>query len=189
MVLKTSCAGWDIINLSLRSGIVTSVRKSAWITPIFKSGDIKKPENYMPISILPIFSKILERAIYTQLSSYLERNNLLNSRQFKYRSNRSTKLALTLLCNNIRTIIDKGEMVGAVFIDLNKAFDTVGHGHLLNKLHVYGIGGVEHEWMKTYLFIVNNSYSWKDIILNKSTIVVRCATGFHSGTTIIRTVF
>ena len=141
-----------IINLSLRNGKVPSLWKIARVVPVFKSGNIKKPENYRPISILTTFSKILERAIHTQLSSYLEKNFLLCNEQFGYRSNRSTKLASTLLCDNIRKSLDKGELVGAVFIDLTKAFDTVGHGVLLNKLYEYGIEGIEHDWMKSYLF-------------------------------------
>ena len=141
-----------LVNLSLRSGRVPSLWKVARVTPIHKSGDLTKPENYRPISILPIFSKILERAIHTQLSSYLENNYLLCNQQFGYRSKKSTKLASTLLCDNIRKSIDMGELVGAVFIDLTKAFDTVGHDVLLSKLHEYGIGGIEHEWMKSYLF-------------------------------------
>ena len=77
-----------LINLSLRSGRVPSLWKVARVSPIFKSGDISKPENYRPISILPIFSKILERAIHTQLSTYLEKNNLLCRQHFGYRNNR-----------------------------------------------------------------------------------------------------
>ena len=58
----------------------------------------------------------------------------------------------TLLFDNIRTYIDGGNLVGAVFIDLTKAFDTVSHGTLLGKLHEYGITGIENEWLTNYLF-------------------------------------
>ena len=141
-----------IINLSLKEGIVPTKWKCARVAPIHKSGDAKNPENYRPISVLPIFSKILERLIHTQLSKHLETNNLLTDYQFGYRSKRSTKLASTLLCDNIRSSIDQGNMVGAVFIDLTKAFDTVGHTVLLHKLVEYGIQDVEHEWFSDYLF-------------------------------------
>lgn len=161
-----------IINLSLKSGIVPSIWKHAKVTPIHKSGDTKKPENYRPISVLPIFSKILERALHTQLSQYLENNELLTEFQFGYRRNRSTKLASTLLCDNIRNSIDKENMVGAVYIDLTKAFDTVGHGILLNKLYEYGIEGNEQEWITNYLFnreqvvCVEGTYSTKQPLLS-----------------------
>ena len=129
-----------------------SIWKCARVTPIHKSGDMKTPGNYRPISVLPIFSKILERAIHSQLSEYLEQHQLLTDSQFGYRRKRSTKLASTLLCDDIRSSIDKGNFVGAVFIDLTKAFDTVGHGVLLDKLFEYGIEGTEIEWFTDYLF-------------------------------------
>ena len=88
---------------------------------------MKTPSNYRLISVLPIFSKILERAIHSQLSEYLKQHQLLTDSQFGYRRKRSTKLASTLLCDDIRSSIDKGNIIGAVFIDLAKAFDTVGH--------------------------------------------------------------
>ena len=117
-----------IVNLSLQTGIFPTFWKNAKITPVYKSGDIGKSENYRPISVLPIFSKILEKAAHSQLSSFLEENILLTKFQFGYRQNRSTKLASTLLFDDIRRCIDEGKFVGAVYIDLTKAFDTVGHG-------------------------------------------------------------
>ena len=79
--------------------------------------------------------------------------------QFGYRQNRSTKLASTLLFDDIRRCIDEGKFVGTVYIDLTKAFDTVGHGVLLSKLSQYGIGGVEYEWLANYLFNRNQIVS------------------------------
>ena len=141
-----------IINLSLSSGVFPSVWKKAKITPVHKKGDMSKPENFRPISILPIFSKILEKAAHSQLSQFLEENNLLTECQFGYRQNRSTKLASTLLFDNIRSLIDNGKLVGAIYIDLTKAFDTIGHGVLLSKLQEYGIKGTALEWITNYLF-------------------------------------
>ena len=141
-----------IINLSLQTGVFPSVWKNAKITPVHKKGDTKKPENFRPISVLPIFSKIIEKAAHAQISTFLEENKLLTEYQFGYREKRSTKMASTLLFDNIRTYIDGGNLVGAVFIDLTKAFDTVSHGTLLGKLHEYGITGIENEWLTNYLF-------------------------------------
>ena len=97
-----------IVNLSLKTGIVPTEWKVAKVTPIHKSGPLTKVDNYRPISILPVVSKILENIVHEQLSHYLEENFLLSSSQFGYRSKRSTELAATLLLDNIRKEVDKG---------------------------------------------------------------------------------
>lgn len=168
-----------IINLSIISGKVPSLWKEAKIVPIHKGGD-KKPENYRPISILPIFSKILERAVKNQLSDFLEKNKLLTNSQFGYRQERSTKLASTFVFDDIRKHIDNGQMVGAVYIDLTKAFDTVGHGILLNKLQEYGVGGRELEWFTNYLFNRNQVVC----IDNTTSTKQQCTSGVPQGSII-----
>ena len=72
--------------------------------------------------------------------------------QFRYNKKRSTAIAAILFVDSIRTNIDKGKLVGAIFIDLTKAFDTVSHRALLFKLSAYGVKGIELEWFKNYLF-------------------------------------
>ena len=95
-----------VINLSLASGIVPNDLKSARVTPIFKSGDAHNFENYRPISILPVISKIFEKCVHVQLMKYLESNHLLASNQFGYRSKRSTELATAYFCDKIRCSMD-----------------------------------------------------------------------------------
>ena len=141
-----------IINLSLNTATVPSEWKHARVVPIYKSGSISKVDNYRPISILPALSKILEKAVHTQLSEHLESNKLLTDSQFGYRPGRSTQLAATLFLDNIRKEVDRNKLVGAVFIDLSKAFDTLGHSSLLSKLPAYGIQEQELNWMTDYLF-------------------------------------
>ena len=89
--------------------------------------------NYRPISVLPILSKILERAVRNQLYEHMEVNNLFNDSQFGFRRKRSTKLATTLFCDSVRKHIDNGQMVGSLFLDLA----TIGHSILLEKLLRY----------------------------------------------------
>ena len=141
-----------IINLSLQTGIIPSDWKVAKVTPIYKSGAKTKTDNYRPISILPILSKILEKAVQLQITEYLEENKLLSDKQFGYRKKRSTELATTLFIDDIRKEIDQGKMTGAVFIDLSKAFDTLGHSTLISKLKSYGLSKEAINWFADYLF-------------------------------------
>ena len=104
------------------------------------------------MSILPILSKILERIVYKQLLSHLnlENNGLLSSFQLGFRSKSSTKLAVTYFTDEVRKEVDNGNILGAVFIDLSKASDTVSHSCLLNELPSNGING---------LFVFSNANS------------------------------
>lgn len=142
-----------IINLSLRNGQIPFELKISQVIPLHKKGSINDPNNFRPISVLPVISKILEKAVHKQLIEYLEHNNLLSVNQYGYRSKRSTELATTLLTDTIRKEADHGMLTGAVFLDLSKAFDTLGHGRLLEKLKSYGIKGLSHQWFTDYLFM------------------------------------
>ena len=156
-----------IVNLSLNTSTVPSAWKEAKIVPIYKSGASSSVENYRPISVLPILSKLLEKAVHTQLSTFLERNNLLNDSQFGYRENRSTDLASALLIVSIRKNGDNGLLTGTLFLDLSKAFDTINHDLIIKKLASYGVGNHETNWFSDYLFcrsqtvIVGNQKSSK----------------------------
>jgi hypothetical protein len=141
-----------IINMSLRHCEVPAVWKKAKITPIFKAGDANDPDNYRPISILPTLSKILERTVHSQLMEHLETENLLSEFQFGFRAKRSTELATTLFVDNIRREVNNGKLVGSVFMDLSRAFDTISHSQLLAKLSSYGIRDNELHWFTSYLF-------------------------------------
>ncbi len=140
-----------IVNKSIDESIFPSVFKTAVITPIYKSGSKNEISNYRPISILPVVSKILEKAILEQLTDHLDCNNLLHSMQFGFRRNHSTDAACCYLIENIRANLDRGGTVGAVFLDLRKAFDTVNHRVLLSKLSKYNLSMETLHWMQSYL--------------------------------------
>ena len=141
-----------VINLSLKSGVVPSKFKLSKVKPLFKSGNTQNIDNYRPISILSSISKILEKCVHSQVLKYLENNSMISSKQFGFRQQRSTELAATLFVDSIRKNMDNGLYTGAIYIDLSKAFDTIGHASILNKLPEYGIEGNELSWFTNYLF-------------------------------------
>ena len=140
-----------IINLFLFSGVVPDDWKTSRVVPLFKFDNREEMDNYRPISILAVISKIAEKVIYHQLFSYLNASNPLSSCQSGFRKNFSTETAVTLFVDEIRRNVDNGLLTGAVFIDLKKAFDTIDQHILLNKLQRYGICNRTPLWLSSYL--------------------------------------
>ena len=122
-----------------------SVQKSLHF---FKDGGKSLKDNYRPISILPTISKIIERSAHIQLSPFLEENRLLSQSQFGFRLKRSTSTALIAFTDQVLESMDKGCVTGTVFLDLRKAFDTVDHLLLINKLKSLGVAGKSLEWFR-----------------------------------------
>ena len=125
--------------------------KIAKVIPLFKSGDTTSFSNYRPVSVLPVFSKILERIMYNRLLAFINNNNLLYDYQFGFRNKRSPNLALIFLVDKISTALENGEYVLGLFLDFSKAFDTVDHEILFLKLEHYGIRGNALALFKNYL--------------------------------------
>ena len=143
-----------IINQSLKTGVFPDALKIAKVKPLYKKGDNFCLNNYRPISLLPIISKIFERVMFTQLYSYLNANNLLSEQQYGFRSQRSTELACVKLVDYITTEMDNIKKIKtptAIYLDLSKAFDTLNFNILLNKLQYYGINGISLSLIKNYL--------------------------------------
>ena len=141
----------NIFNKSFLTGIVHSKLKIAKVIPLYKTKDPALFSNYRPISLLPFFSKILERLMYNRLYNFLTEHNILSMNQFGFRKNYSTFLALMDLVDSISKNIDEGNYSIGIFLDLSKAFDTINHTILLDKLCRYGIRGVTLNWFKHYL--------------------------------------
>src|ERR1043165_844051 len=125
--------------------------KHSTIIPIFKQGSREELSNYRPISILPFFSKLLEKVMYQRLYSYVSKMNILHPYQHGFRSGHSTAMAILNMQDKITQAIDNNEYSIGVFLDLTKAFDTVNHNILLTKLERYGVRGIALSWFKDYL--------------------------------------
>jgi len=141
----------SLFNLSVSAGMFPSSLKTARVIPIFKSGEPTFTSNYRPISTLPILSKIFEKLMHKQLLSFLSCNNILSPCQFGFRSNSSTSDAILEFLDNAANILDRKNSLLTVFLDFSKAFDTVNHKILLDKLCHVGVRGMVLEWFRSYL--------------------------------------
>ena len=143
-----------VINLSFKNAAVPKRLKIAKVIPCFKKKskeESKKPSNYRPISLLSTIHKLLEKCMHEQLMTFLEKNNILFKYQFGFRRGYSTILALTEIIDQILNHLEENDLVAGIYCDFSKAFDTVDHGILLDKLHHYGIRGHANKWFESYL--------------------------------------
>jgi hypothetical protein len=142
-----------IVNLSLSTGKVPLNMKIAKVIPIFKSGDRSLFKNYRPISILPVFSKILEKIVANKLIKFLNTSDQLYEHQYGFRQGHSTIHPVIHLMNQIALDNDKPtkSITMTVFLDLSKAFDTICHKILIKKMEKMGIRGITKLWFESYL--------------------------------------
>ena len=140
-----------LLNVSFRTGIFPDCWKLANIIPLFKGGNRNNEGNFRPVSLLPLPSKIIEKIVHQRISNFIETNNYLDDKQGGFRKNHSTINTIANLSNDIFNGINNREMTLSCFIDMAKAFDTVNHQILLQKLSKLGIGNTLFNWVKNYL--------------------------------------
>ena len=140
-----------IINQSLITGIFPDKLKIARVIPFYKKGDIAKCDNYRAISLLSAISKLFEKVVYNQLYEYFTKKKLFHESQYGFRTKHSTELAVTELTDRILINIDNKKLPLAIFMDLSKAFDTLDHKILIDKLGYHGIRGTSLMLFESYL--------------------------------------
>ena len=140
-----------LCNLSLFEGVFPEAMKIANVVPLFKSGNSMMFNNYRPVSLLCVLSKVFEKVMYARLNEFIKSNDLLYDFQFGFRKDHSAYMALMVLVDKLTKCLENGDIITGVYLDFSKAFDTVNHKILLTKLEHYGIRGAALSWFESYL--------------------------------------
>lgn len=141
----------QFINQCFVNGVIPNVLKTAIVIPLFKKGDIMIKDNYRPIALQPTILKIIEKSMKSRIEKFLDKFEFLSPHQHGFRSGKSTESALINFLNGIHINLNEKKCVGAVFIDIKRAFDMVDHNLLLRKLQSIGFRGASQKWFKSYL--------------------------------------
>ena len=142
-----------IINLSITSSTFPNIWKWHKVIPLLKSptSDPLMPKSYRPVALLPILSKLLEKAVFNQFVKYLEENGLVHPNLHGSRAGHSTATALSQLYDTWVEEVEQGNMVGVLICDQSAAFDLCDHYILIEKMKLMGVGEQSAKWFMSYL--------------------------------------
>ena len=164
ILLKNSSPGWDgihtkvvkntynvfseqllhILNLSITQGVFPDELRIACVTSIYKGGNSMMLNNYRPVSVLSLLSKIFERILYNRLIEFINKHDILYKYQFGFGGRMGTNTAMIILIDKIVSALDNSDSIIGVFLDFSKAFDTVDHTIILKKLQKLWIRGLAY---------------------------------------------
>ena len=140
-----------LFNMSITQGKFPNILKKTKVIPIFKAGSKMEVGNYRPISLLPLFGKLLEKLIHARMYSFLIKHKLIVGNQYGFQKKKSTEHAIFDIHSQVIDSFENQEIPCCIFLDFAKAFDTVNHEILLKKLLHYGFRGKTHNWLTSYL--------------------------------------
>jgi hypothetical protein len=141
-----------IVNLSLTTHRFPTKWKIAKVVPLYKGkGSKMDPKSYRPVAILPILSKVLERAMFQQVVYFMDSNNFFNPNHHAYRSFHSTTTAMLQMYTTWLDALEQGDMAAVCMIDMSAAFDVVDTALLLDKMKMYGFDRNAVQWTWSYL--------------------------------------
>ena len=140
-----------LFNKSITAGYLPSEWKFAIVVPLFKKGSKKKAENYRPVSLTSVICKVLESILRDKIINHMDKNNMFVKHQHGFRSGHSCVTQLLEVTDDWFEILDRGGNIDCIYLDFRKAFDTVPHKRLLNKLSSYGICGQVKMWIESFL--------------------------------------
>ena len=141
----------ELFNESIFNGKFPDKLKTGRVIPLHKSGTTTSLKNYRPITTLSVFSKIFEKLVHNRMTSFISRYNIIKPNQFGFQKNKSTSDAILEFLENVYESFEENNFYLSIFLDFSKAFDTISHDILLDKLEYMGFRGPVHSWLSSFL--------------------------------------
>ena len=160
----------QLVNISYKKSTFPNCLKKGIVKAVYKKEDPEDPSNYRPLTILSTLSKVFERSAADQQMKYYMENHILNTFQHAYMKGHSTETCLNEMTNYIYGELDQGNLVGVASLDLSKAFDSICHSHLIQKLSNLGLGEKSLNWCKSYLSERRQQTKFKNYISSEETV-------------------